>query len=593
MKTLFHTSLLFLMIFLSVNVKAQTSVVIGSASDYSLSVCPLPATMVCNIPGYATGYNDVTDSITMKIFWGDGNDTTFMVDLMNGGTTDYFYYDSLTSSSITHKYYTAGTFTPLFIATGPDGSADTALGIPQTYYAGCVIIDGYTYNDNNSNCIFDGGDTPLTYSMVKVVDASSNVVGIDYTDGTGYYSMSIPSGLTSLFISAENGYQTTSCPVAGGYTFNSTSSTSFDLGLSCTGASIDLYAYHTGMCGIGVPGGNGQMAISAGAIGCAGSTSATVTLTLDPLVSYVSMITGPAPTTVVGNVLTWNITLSSYSGYGSGFLVKLNTYTATTAVIGNPSCWDIDITSGATDPNMSNNHEHTCLTVGGPWDPNAKEVMPAGVGATGDVLPDTEFYYTLYFQNTGTAPAINIYVMDTISNNLDMNTFQILGSSHYMNPIFTNADIIRFDFPGINLPDSNANEPMSHGWVKYRINTKSGLSDGTQIKNTGHIYFDYNSAIVTNTTLNTINSFLNVEEISAELGNTLFPNPATNMVTVQFENNVSGNLSLVDITGKQVKQINVNNAKEILISLQELPSGFYGLIMPGVQLKQNRLQVIK
>jgi len=592
MKTLFTSGLFSLAIFLSLNSRAQTSFNYFFASNWSSAFCPLPATMYVDFTGSVVGYDDLTEDITMQIFWGDGTDTTFISDLVDAGPEDIFALDSA-GAYITHNYYLPGTYTPMLIATGPDGNADTIFGNPLTYTANCVSVDGYTYEDNNSNCIFDAGDDTIPWVQVQIYDSGGILISMAYSDSNGYYNFTVPDGLTSLFIGATYGSLITTCPVAGGYTFNSTSSVSFDLGLICSTTLVDYYASHSGMCGIGVPGGTGAMAIAAGMYGCSSSNNATITLTLDPLVSYTSMISGPAPTTVVGNVLTWDVVLPN-GGYGYGFVVQLNTFTSTSAVIGAPSCWNINITGVGTDSDLSNNNEYHCLTVGGPWDPNAKEVVPAGVGVTGNVAPETEFYYTLYFQNTGTAPAINIYVMDTISNNLDMETFQILGSSHNMNPIFTGLNIVRFDFPNINLPDSNANEQMSHGWVKYRINAKSGLPDGTEITNTGHIFFDYNSAIVTNTTLNTIDYSLGIDEpVDGSINNLLFPNPATNVVTVQFENPVSGTLILVDAMGKEVMRLIVNNEAEIEIPLGDLPSGLYVLNMPGVELKQNRLQIIK
>jgi len=306
------------------------------------------------------------------------------------------------------------------------------------------------------------------------------------------------------------------------------------------------------------------------------------------------MIYGPPPTTILGNTLIWNHVFSGVLGSNHAILVKFYLQTLTTASVLDTACFNSSVGPIAGDLMPANNVLNWCTPIGGPYDPNNKEVMPIGIGATGNVLPETDFIYTINFQNTGTAPAINVFIMDTISSNLDMSTLQIFGSSHTMNPEITGTNIVRFDFPSINLIDSVANEPLSHGWVTYRIKAKPGLANSTQIKNTAHIYFDYNPAIITNTTLNTIDISLGLkEEVNASMSNVLFPNPATNMVTVQFENYVSGNLILVDVTGRQVKSMNVYKVKEIQFSLNDIPAGFYGIVLPGVALKQNRLQVIK
>tara|TARA_B100000809_G_C14930349_1_gene456678 strand:+ start:8 stop:652 length:645 start_codon:yes stop_codon:yes gene_type:complete len=58
------------------------------------------------------------------------------------------------------------------------------------------------------------------------------------------------------------------------------------------------------------------------------------------------------------------------------------------------------------------------------------------------------------------------------------------------------------------LPDSNSNELLSHGYVKYYIETVNGLLPNDSINNTAFIYFDYNEAVVTNTTHNIIDCYI-------------------------------------------------------------------------------------
>ena len=59
------------------------------------------------------------------------------------------------------------------------------------------------------------------------------------------------------------------------------------------------------------------------------------------------------------------------------------------------------------------------------------------------------------------------------------------------------------------LPDSNVNEPASHGFIKFRIQQKASNPTGARIENTAAIYFDYNAPVLTNTTWHTIgNDFI-------------------------------------------------------------------------------------
>lgn len=592
MKKLIQKILIVLAIALSVNSTAQTSVDLSYLGDSSSvwPFCPPPIPVSVVAFGNATGYNVATDSITLHYYWGDGSDSFYKVPISTSMFYNFGSYDN------EHVYTTPGTYAVKVVAIGPDGVADSMINAPFTISSGCVTIDGYAYDDNNSNCVFDSGDDTLSGVGLMIQNAGGTVIGYAYTNASGYYSTSIPNGLTGLQISTQGSwllpYLTPTCPVSSSYSFSSTGgSLTFNFGMSCNASDFDLFVSRWGSW-IAPPGGTGHISFYARNFSCTPSIPATITLTLDPNVSYLATTYGPAPTSVVGNVLTWN-TAVAYGPYPN-FNVTLSVLTSTGATLLSPACFQAEISSTPADIYLGNNIHGWCNLIGGPYDPNSKEVSPAGIGAAGEIAPDTELTYTLNFQNTGTAPAINVSVLDTIDTDLDMSTFQIIASSHTMNPEFYNGNIVRFVYPNIMLPDSNANEPMSHGWVVYKIKTKPGLTNGTQLKNTGHIFFDYNAAIVTNTTLNTINMALGVEEKDAkELSTLIYPNPAENLFTIEFGENLNGMLSVIDITGRVVKMVPVDKTDRVSINTQELSSGLYGLSFPGVTLKQNRVQIIK
>ncbi len=583
--------LIALAVILSFNSKAQTvsiTYVSDSGSTMGGAICSLPASLIITVYGEVTGYSPTTDSIDVHYFWDDGMDTVVRVGISSFMTDNFYAYAM-------HTYTSPGVYNVMAIATGPGGFADTMINSPIYITSGCTTVDGYAYYDNNSNCSFDTGDNAIGGVPLQIRDAAGNIIGYAYTDLTGFYSVTVPTGLTGLQILPAGYWMpiavTATCPVGGIYTFNSTAASSFNFGFACTASGYDLMVFPSST-NAAAPGSDGWVSLYAGNGSCA-STPSSIVLTLDPNVSYVSMNYGPAPATVVGNVLTWNTTLAgSYYWFG-GFYVNVKIHTSPTATLFDTACFMLTISPTAGDLDLSNNTANFCRIIGGPYDPNSKEVSPAGMGAAGEIAPNTELTYTVNFQNTGTAPAVNVYLMDTISNNLEMSTFHIVASSHSMTPYIYEGNIVRFDYPSIMLPDSNANEALSHGWVIYKIKTKPGLANGTQIKNTGHIFFDYNPAIVTNTTLNTINIALSVAENENSLSTLIYPNPAQDQFTVEFTEEVNGLLSIVDVTGRVVKMIPVNKSKQVIVTTGELSSGLYGLSLPGVKLKHSRVQVIK
>ena len=132
------------------------------------------------------------------------------------------------------------------------------------------------------------------------------------------------------------------------------------------------------------------------------------------------------------------------------------------------------------------------------YDPNDKSVFPEG-NISPDFIATGKFLdYTIRFQNTGNDTAFNISIKDTISKNLEISTLELLSTSHACEMFLSKTGSLEWRFNNILLPDSNHNEPLSHGFIRYRIKPKNTLVLGDQIINKAHIYFDYNEDIITN-----------------------------------------------------------------------------------------------
>lgn len=100
---------------------------------------------------------------------------------------------------------------------------------------------------------------------------------------------------------------------------------------------------------------------------------------------------------------------------------------------------------------------------------------------------------------------------------------------------------------------------MSHGYVEYSIKLNDSLADGTKIENTARIYFDYNSPVVTNTTLNTIIHPQSIQTLHhGNLDAIIAPNPANNFVEIAVMNNKKITVDLMDIYGRVLRKANAN-----------------------------------
>ena len=140
----------------------------------------------------------------------------------------------------------------------------------------------------------------------------------------------------------------------------------------------------------------------------------------------------------------------------------------------------------------------------GAYDPNDKTGYPKGFCQAHYIRTDQEIEYRIRFQNTGTDTAFNITVTDTLSNFLSPASVRPGSSSHPYEFELLGTGVVKFTFPNIMLPDSNINEPASHGFIKFAVSPKENLPMGTMIKNNADIFFDFNDPIRTNTYRHTI-----------------------------------------------------------------------------------------
>jgi ELWxxDGT repeat protein len=212
------------------------------------------------------------------------------------------------------------------------------------------------------------------------------------------------------------------------------------------------------------------------------------------------------------------------------------------------------------------------------YDPNDKEVFPAGIGEEHLTLKGSWLDYTIRFQNTGTDTAFNVVLRDTLDLNLDSKTFEILSNSHTMQARLKEM-ALEFRFANILLPDSIVDEPGSHGFVRYRIKAKTGIAEKTVVENKAYIHFDSNPPIVTNTNLNTLVSTLPQREVTGlqedQQKLQLFPNPTGSSIHIQSQSpfrevRVYNSLGQLQVLRQYKTASTLQN-----LDLSHIPAGLY------------------
>jgi hypothetical protein len=236
-----------------------------------------------------------------------------------------------------------------------------------------------------------------------------------------------------------------------------------------------------------------------------------------------------------------------------------------------------------TDANPSCNNSNWEVYTTGSFDPNDIIVNRSDFTTT-ELSASPWLEYIIRFQNTGNDTAFTVKILNPIdTNKLDISSIEFVNASHPVNINWINYQRnMEFKFNNILLPDSNTNEPLSHGFVRYRIQPKTTLNAGDSITNFAAIYFDFNEPVITNTAKTIIVLPTGLANSSPTPGKLLvFPNPSENSINIsgiQLENG-KAQLRLMDIYGKLIFEKTINETSSNL-ETDQLSKGVY-LIQSG------------
>ena len=352
-------------------------------------------------------------------------------------------------------------------------------------------ISGSVYFDYNQNGMRDVNEPPLLNAIVQI--SPTNVLA--YTNTLGEFSFYGDTGSYVTSYLPASGYSQTSTPL----TYSATippSVSGQEFGTFSTQVNYSHAAY-----------------INRGRARCETTNPLIITIgnygvlpvqdriTLITSSNYIYSSSSVAPDLTNGDTLSWyGPVLNPMTSYSLGGALM---FTAP-AAMQNVTIQVIDSMFDLSGTFIDVYLDTYTYQVRCSYDPNDKHVSPAGVLAQHYTPINSELTYLINFQNTGNDTAYDVFIHDTLDSDLDLSTFEVLGSSHEVNVQRTTAGAVRFNFFNIMLPDSGADEPGSHGWVLYRISPNAGLADPTEITNTSYIVFDQNIPVITNTTLNTM-----------------------------------------------------------------------------------------
>lgn len=443
----------------------------------------------------------------------------------------------------------------------PSGFAFDFGSCGKTGGVNFAYLTGKVFNDNNGNGTLDSAETGISNHVVNILPGNYYVS----SDGNGDY--------TFFFFDSTLTYTLSTGPITYWNQTNIPAILSVNPATqSCSGLNFGFrmipnvheVAIHCPNWGA-KPGQPEPMPISYENNGTI-TENDTITFIMDSLYSFISAT--PAPTSVNGQTIQW--AYSNLLPNGNGFIM-LNLMPSLSGVLGNYLNSTLSI-GPKNDTIPSNNilNLHQLITLA--WDPNEKSAEPSGMIEAG-----TEINYTIHFQNTGNATADNVTIKDTLDSNLDLLSFNLTGASHSVNFKMDDDGVATFTFFNIQLPDSGANQLASNGFVNYSIKTKPTLPPLTVINNTAGIIFDFNPAVITNTTADTIQILLAVNNHSENnfMVNAI-PNPVNDRLVFIFSENKleTADLKINSIEGRLMLQMQ-NIVSGYGIDIGSLSAGIY------------------
>lgn len=302
------------------------------------------------------------------------------------------------------------------------------------------------------------------------------------------------------------------------------------------------------------------------------ATSGTVTFVKSPLTSILS-IDQPA---AVANADGFTYTFTNLAPYETrAIYVTMSIPEIPTVNLGDVLTNSASISAPSNDINTANNTFSNAQVVVASYDPNEVTEAHGGKILFNQFTANDYLYYTIHFQNTGTANAINVRVENLLDARIDPTSIRMISASHdYILERVNNHLVWKFNY--INLVGALQNEELSKGYISFKVKLHPGFAVGDIIPDNASIYFDANPAITTNT-FNTqfVTTLNNSSFTSNDIA--IYPNPAHNVVQINLQNTSEtlSSIKLFDVLGKTITSIENIMANQTSIDVSNLSKGVY------------------
>ncbi|MEP7171647.1 MAG: hypothetical protein ABI855_19905, partial [Bacteroidota bacterium] len=357
------------------------------------------------------------------------------------------------------------------------------------------LITGKTFYDYNGNNVKDSSDIYLPYKIIK--DTNTNRFAFSQADGT--YRLPVSDTGTYTVSQIQNLFYLSSTPSFHNATFTGMNQID-SLNDFATTQTIFINDLQISITPVGPfrPGINATYNIQYENVGTV-PLQGTIVFYPDSGLTYISSTV--TPLSVSTDSVVWQTQILNPFIQGN---ITVSVNVKSTTPIGYWISSSVKIEPVINDQNPTDNYASWRHPVTGSVDPNDILVDKDSI-TTEELLTSPYLDYIIRFQNTGNDTAFAVKILNPIDTfKLDLMSLEIISSSHIFNLNYIPEGNLEFKFENVLLPDSNINEPESHGFVRYRIHPKTSLAVHDSVTNYAAIYFDHNFPVVTNTALTRI-----------------------------------------------------------------------------------------
>jgi uncharacterized repeat protein (TIGR01451 family) len=427
----------------------------------------------------------------------------------------------------------------------------------------CGTIAGTIFNDLDGDCDRENGEQGLLGRMVMITPGPYYAS----TDSSGAYRLHLPTGTYGVDLVPYLHWTSTCQDVGYSITIDHVGQENDGKDFA-TQAVPNVRDLRASVAGTAVrPGRPVSYTLAYKNVGTI-AADGMIRFRHDPGLTYTSSV--PPADRITSDVVEWDFTNLAI---GESRTISVEGVVSEDLPLNSELCVHEQIMGN----NTVDDEVDLCPIVRSSYDPNDMRAMKGAREITADISPnDSVITYMVRFQNTGNDTAFRIVVVDTLDRRLDPATVTPGAASHSYEYTMSGRGVMTWTFENILLPDSNMNEPGSHGYFTYSVRLRPSLAPGATIPSQSHIYFDYNAPVPTNVPVVRIAGVSGVDEERAASG--IFPNPTSGILHIRRPLLPGSVIEVRNMLGRTVGTYR-SGSDETTLDLSSLPTGAYTVVM--------------